>query len=242
MQTMNTIISKQFNNNKKTVLFLHGWGGSTNSFLFFQKQLDQEYNTINLDFYGFGKSKMPEKPMDTYDYALSVYELLVSLNVKKLSIVAHSFGGRIAILLSTIFDLEVESLVLVNSAGLKPKRPIKYYIMVYGYKFCKWLVKKNILPQKVLKKFGSSDYKQLTPVMKQSFIFIVNQHLNCYLKKIKAKTLIVWGKRDKTTPLYMAKTFNKNILNSELVIYKDAGHFSYLDNAGSFLSTLKIFL
>lgn len=228
------VINEDNKNNVKTVLFLHGWGGSINSFLFVQKKLSDKVNTINLDFFGFGSSDQPSHIYDTYLYALSVYELLVSNNIKTVSIVAHSFGGRVAILLCSLFDIKVEKLVLVSSAGLKPKRGMGYYTKVYVYKSIKWLVKKGWLNKKMLEHFGSLDYKQLSPIMKQTFIKIVNQNLKCYLKFIEAKTLIVWGQNDKTTPLYMAKVLHKNIKQNELLVYKNCGHFCYLENINNF--------
>lgn len=242
---LNYVITQTKNDNiknDKTVLFLHGWGGSIHSFLFCQNYIKQYTNTLNVDFYGFGKSDEPNKKYDTYLYALSIYELLKDKNIHKVCIVAHSFGGRVAILLSTIFDIEVESLVLVNSAGVKPKRSIFYYFKIYTYKAVKWLVKHKLIKSKVLKHFGSSDYKHLSNIMKQSFVTIVNQDLTQYLKSIKAKTLIVWGDKDKITPMHMAKTLKHNIIDSTMIIYKNSGHFSYLENYHSFCHTIIKFL
>ena len=65
--------------------------------------------------------------------------------------------------------------------------------------------------------------------MKETFKNIVNTHLEAYAKKIKAKTLIVWGLQDNETPIYMARRLNKLIAGSELKILNDGGHFSFLD-------------
>ncbi len=236
------MMQSKLNNNSETVLFLHGWGGSTNSFLFAQKSASSAYQTLSVDFNGFGNSPMPQKPMDTYLYALSIYELLLKHNIHTISIVAHSFGGRIAILLASIFHIQVKKLIIVSSAGLKPRRSVGYYAKVKCYKFCKWLVKLGWLKQSVLNRFGSSDYKQLNSVMRASFIQIVNQNLQQFLKYIQTPTLIVWGKNDKTTPVYMAKRFKKHILNSELVLLKHCGHFSYLEKTQTFVQLMLWFL
>jgi pimeloyl-ACP methyl ester carboxylesterase len=236
------IIAPKNNNGKqKTVLFLHGWGGSTSSFFYIQKQLSN-YKTINLDFYGFGKSSELAYPYDTYLYALSIYELLLKLNETTVTIVSHSFGGRIAILLSSIFNIKVEKLILISSAGIKPRRFLGYYLKVYLYKFCKFLVNKKIVSKKLLKLFGSSDYKQLNNIMKATLIKVVNQNLRQYLKLINSPTLIVWGLKDKITPYYMAKILHKQIKNSTLLVYKKSGHFCYLENLNKFCNTLQTYL
>lgn len=243
---MNYISTKvndnEFNNENKTVLFLHGWGGSTNSFLYVQKQLSANYNTINVDLLGFGKSSQPSIPYDTFLYALSIYELLVKLKVTTVSIVAHSFGGRVAILLSSVFNIKVENLILINSAGIIPKRTLMYYVKIKLYKIFKFLVKKKILKPNVLKHFGSKDYKQLNVIMKQTFINVVNQDLQQFLPYIKSNTLIVWGAKDKVTPMRFANIFNKNILHSRLIVYKNASHFCYLEHLLEFCCTVKLFL
>ena len=76
---------------------------------------------------------------------------------------------------------------------------------------------------------GSSDYQQLSPDMKKTFVSIVNTYLDEYARKMSVKTLIIWGEKDNDTPLYMAKKLNRYIKNSQLKVIKDAGHFCFLD-------------
>ena len=47
---------------------------------------------------------------------------------------------------------------------------------------------------------------------------------------------------DKDTPLYMAKKLLKNIKNSNLVIFQNAGHYSYLNESQKFINVVKNFL
>ena len=77
--------------------------------------------------------------------------------------------------------------------------------------------------------------------MKQSFIKIVNEYLDDKLTLIKNQTLILHGKRDKETPLYMAKRLNKKIVNSKLIVLKDAGHFAFIDRPHKFNTEVKEF-
>jgi pimeloyl-ACP methyl ester carboxylesterase len=65
--------------------------------------------------------------------------------------------------------------------------------------------------------------------MKQTFIKVVNEHLDYLLGDITVPTLILWGKSDKETPIYMAKKFHKNLKNSTLYIF-EGGHYSYVDS------------
>lgn len=52
---------------------------------------------------------------------------------------------------------------------------------------------------------GSADYKALSPAMKRVFTSVVNTFLDDYLDKIKCPTLLIWGDKDRDTPVRMAK-------------------------------------
>lgn len=230
-----------FGKGESCVLFLHGWGGSTNSFFNIAEKMAVDKKVIVVDLYGFGKTKYPNVVLDTYEYALQIYLMLKRKQINKVSIVAHSFGGRIAMLLASVFDIVVERLVLVDSAGVKPKRGLIYRIKVQQYKRAKQKIKNKINPLK-LSKYGSDEYKKLNDIQRQGYVKIVNQDLTYLLKYIRSKTLIVWGSKDKSTPMYMAKKIQKKIQGSRLYVYLDSGHFCYLENYLNFINLLKVFL
>ena len=62
------------------------------------------------------------------------------------------------------------------------------------------------------------------------------------LKNIKSPTLLIWGDKDTATPLYMGKIMEKEIADSGLVVLKNTGHYSYLDDYNQFSIILKAFL
>lgn len=165
-----------------------------------------------------------------------VFKFINSLGLDRYDILAHSFGGRIAIRLA-LKDNRVDKIILTGGAGLKPRRTPLYYIRVYLYK-----ILKKILPKKHLKGFGSSEYKSLSDVMKLSYLKIVNDHQDSEVKNVKNETYLIYGNRDKQTPLYMAKKFNKLIKNSTLTVIKGAGHFAFVDNPRLFNALIKEFL
>lgn len=229
----------KFGNSSKFIVFLHGWGADKNSFLWLKNSY-ADYSLIFVDFAGFGESEEPTKPYDGYNYVCDLKEILDKFFIESLTLVGHSFGGRVALKFSFLFQNEYTDfkLCLVDSAGLKPKRGLKYYYKVTKYK----LFKKFFPNSKKLSNFGSSDYKKLSKIMKQTFINVVNEDLSCYAKFINCKTIIFWGECDKETPIYMAKRLNKLIKNSKLKIVKNAGHFSFIDEPIEFVASLNEFL
>lgn len=214
------------------MIFLHGWGGDSRSFLYAAKKLNCSATLI--DMYGFGMTPHPDRPLTVSDYAAGVIKLMDKYAIKKASFVGHSFGGRVAIEIAANYPNRVDKLVLVDSAGVKPRRRFKYYF--------------NLLKHKILKKIrgyglsGSSDYQKLSPVMKRTFINVVNYNQVPLLKSIAAPTAIFWGEDDRETPMYMAKILNKKIVNSYLFVFTNCGHFSYLDNSGKFIAILSAFI
>lgn len=230
-------------NSDKFIFFLHGWGADKNSFYWVKDYLD-DYSLVFVDFPGFGESENPERPYYVSDYVQELYKLIVSMKVKNLILVGHSFGGRVAIKFAFFHQCEFENfkICLVDSAGIKPRRGLKYYYKIYRFKHFKRLAEKDDKFKEKLKSFGSQDYKVLCDVMKKTFVNVVNEDLSSIAKFVKCKTLIVWGKDDLETKLYMAKKLNKLIKNSKLHIIKKAGHFSFLDNPSEFLILLDTFI
>lgn len=215
--------------------FLHGWGGSTDSFRGAAKEFCKTHRVINLDFAGFGQSPKPESAICVEDYVRHVVAVLAAEGIEKTHIVAHSFGGRVAAMLCAEHPHLAGKLVLVDSAGIKPRFNLIKAIKIWRYKMAK---RKN----KSLSGYGSSDYRALSPGMRATFVRVVNQDLAETFKKITVPTLLIWGKKDKDTPLYMARKINKLVANSALIVFENAGHYSYVENYSAFIAILDSFL
>lgn len=143
---------------------------------------------------------------------------------------------------ASLFPLNVEKVVLVDSAGIKPKLKINKLIKSIWFRFCKKCAKIGLYNKERLALHGSDDWKKLPENMKGTFVKVIRQDLSNDASQVMAKTLIVWGEKDKDTPLYMARKLNKLISGSKLVVYKDAGHFSYIDRFADFTNLLNNFL
>ena len=133
---------------------------------------------VFISFSGFGESDIPQKPYKLEDYVHELYELVNHIcNGGKVYFVCHSFGTRVTALFIKMFPNIVNKLIVVDGAGIKPRRSLLYYLKVKEYKRKKKLVSKGKLSADALDKYGSSDYKVLSPIMKQTFINIVNKDL-----------------------------------------------------------------
>lgn len=232
----------KFNNigSETTVVFLHGWGLSGNSFNSIISRLNR-VNVLKVDLYGFGESSEPREYFDAYEYAYQIFLLLKELKLNEVVLVGHSFGGRLSIILSSVFGINVKKLVLTSSAGIN-RFNIKTWGKIKWYKLIKFLNKLKIVSGKKLNNYGSVDYKNSSIVLKKVLIKVVKQDLRFLLENIVAKTLLVWDKKDKDTPYYICKVLYKNINNSEVVLYDKGGHFVAFKNINKFTNKLNNFV
>lgn len=233
----------------KDIIILHGWGANINTVLPIVNILKDKFKVHALDLPGFGESMEPSQPIDSFKYADIVKQYMDKMEIEKVTLIGHSFGGKLSIILGSKYPDIVEKIVLVNSTGLIPKRGPKYYIKVYSFKTLRFIYKKVFFwlkneekIEKFYKRFGSTDYKDSSGVMRKILVIAVNENLLHLLGKIKAPTLLIWGDKDTATPLYFGKTMEREIQDSGLVILEGTGHFSYLDDYGKFTIILRNFL
>ena len=229
--------NSDYTKDKPSLLFLHGYGSFGKSFApqiaFFKK----DYNVYYPDMKGFGENKDMPYPYSLGDYAEEIKEYMSRNGIEKPCVVAHSFGARVAIKLAAENGEIFDKIVLTGAAGLKPKFSLKKAIKktIFG-------IATKFVPKRKLSAFYSKDYRALSPVMKESFVKIVNENLDGLISHVKNPTLIIFGDKDKETPLYMAKRLNSGIENSKLVIFNGAGHFAFLDKPMKFNAEVKEFL
>lgn len=233
-------IQAKLKTSKPPVLFLHGWGGDKNSFAFIKPFLEDR-DLWFISFAGHGKTPEPQTPMSVADFAAELKEFINEHNLNGADLVAHSFGGRVALVLAGTNEHMFSRLLLTGCAGLKPKRGIKLRAKILAFKIKKWLVRLHILSPKVLENSGSEEYRVLSPVMRETFKKVVNENLKKYAKRIKNPTLLVWGKKDTATPMFMGKKLNKYIKNSELVVMDKLNHFCFYQQPTKFALILRYF-
>ncbi len=210
-------------------MFFHGYLADKRSFFHQIAYFERDFEVFAPDFKGFGENEGMEYPYSLDDYIKDTEEYFYKNGIYKPSVIAHSFGGRVAIKMAGREENSFDKLVLTGAAGLKPKPSFKKTIKKTLFNLLKKFVDK-----KRLEGFYSKDYLALSPTMRESFIKIVNEYLDDYLPYIKNSTLIINGREDRETPLYMAKRLNREIRNSQLKIIENAGHFAFIDKPNAF--------
>lgn len=217
------------------MILMHGWGCDSTTLNLFERVGAESHEVFNIDLPGFGKSEEPPTSWGIQEYTEMLEEFVRVLGLEKPIVLGHSFGGRVAILFAS--RNPVSRLLLVDAAGVKPKRPLSYYVKVYSYKLAKIFAPKllgdrhaNEIIARMRSKRGSYDYNNCSPRMREVMVKVVNTDLRSEMPKIKVPTLLIWGEEDTATPMRDAKIMRKLIPDSGLVSFPGAGHFSFVDN------------
>jgi len=219
------------------ILILHGWGGSSDSWIQVQEILAREgFKIIVPDFPGFGKSKTPFEPWGVKEYGNFVLNLTKILELQNFFLLGHSFGGRVAIKFSVLYPEKIKSLILCDSAGIKQKWGIGEKLIFQISK-----IGNAIFTPTPLRRFKDKaknlfyiflrhrDYAKADGTMRETIKKVLTEDLLKDLPQIKIRTLIIWGESDKLVPVKYAHIFKEKIENSELKILPKIGHSPHLE-------------
>ena len=218
----------------KTLIILHGWQSSKEKWQKVKQALESnELKVIVPDIPGFKKEMRLNQAWNLNDYIEWFKNF--SLSKEKFYILGHSFGSRIAIKFAIKEPEKVRALILVSAAGIKQKKSLKrillFKIAKLGNKFsscpCYCFVRK-VFYRIIVRK---SDYLDLKGSIKGTFKRIIEEDLTPYLSQIKVPVLIIWGEKDKITPLKDGYLMKEKIKNSKIEILKGIKHSPHLEAA-----------
>lgn len=215
---------------------MHGYLSSKEAFTAQIQYFSKFYRVTAIDFLGFGHSKPLEKPFSVDDYADWTKEVLNLLGVKKPHVVAHSFGCRVAVKLAFKEGGFFDKIVLTGPAGIIVNRGFSYRAKVRAYRFVR-----RFAPSFAERRFGSAEYRSLSPVMKESYKKIVNEDLRACAEKVENETLILEGEGDTTTTLAEAQMYQKSFKNATLKVI-EGGHFAFAEHPLAFNLSVEEFL
>lgn len=233
------------------VLVLHGWGGSSRSWNEVQAILAKSgFRVIVPDFPGFGKSQPPPVAWGVDEYVKWVLDFTNLVEAENFFVIAHSFGGRVAIKFVSAYKEKIKGLILCSPAGIKIDPSLKTRLILAVAWFGNALFTRRIFNRfkDGAKTYFYSfimhrDYVKANGIMKETMRKILGEDLLSRIPEIKQKTLIVWGKNDKMVPVKQAYIFKEKIgENAELVILKDIGHSPNLEVPKEFSEIIINFL
>ncbi len=103
------------------LVFLHYFGGSSESWRQVITQLENDFYCLALDLRGFGQSEDSEKNHQVKDYVDDLAELIAVLKLEHYALVGHSMGGKIALGFAARNPAGLESLILFAPSPPTPE-------------------------------------------------------------------------------------------------------------------------
>lgn len=95
--------------------------------------------------------------------------------------------------------------------------------------------------QKLYRIIGEHDYEE-AGVLREIFKNIINEDIRKDLPQIFIPALIIWGGKDKITPLKDGRLMQKLLPDSQLVVFENGSHFAYLEEPERFTRQVVDFL
>lgn len=233
---------------EQTVVVLQGWGTDLGVYDSVAGSINEKYRVVQFDFPGFGGSDEPKEAWNVDAYADFFCKFMQALDIKKASLVGHSYGGRVIIKLAAreSIPFEIDRIVLIDSAGILPKKTFSQKVKIKKYKLLKKVLNLKVIyalfPELIddwRSRQGSADYRNASPIMRQCLVMAVNEDLTELLPRIKQDTLLIWGDKDTATPIGDAKIMEEKISGSGLAVLAGTGHFSFLEQPGTFRNIMK---
>jgi len=254
----------EFDKEKSTILFLHGFTGKSVDWKDVAEQVDERFNKIALDLVGHGKSSSPadiqyykiESMIDQIDHILSY------LSLKKIILIGYSMGGRVALSFAIEKSDFIKGLILESTtAGIKSEKErterknsddeLAAYLEKNNFEsfIDKWLDKEIF---GTIRRFSNVKIKTIKEEkLKNSRAGLANSlrgfgtgnmdYLGDKLSELKMPVLLLSGQLDSKFTKLNAE-MQKQIPNSKHVVVSNAGHNIHLEEQKKFVKAINKFL
>ncbi len=218
------------------VLLLHGWGSSFDVYRGITATLKDRCRVVAVNFPGCGQSQVMAEPWGLEDYCEFCLEFMEKTGLYNPILIGHSHGGRVVLKMTAEKMLNPPKIVLLDSAGLIPKKSFKQKFRAKSFKFIKRALTMPIvknysegLLERARNHYGSADYNAAPKVLRDTLVRLVNTDLRDILPNISCPALLIWGDKDTATPIEDAKIIEALIPDAGLCTIEGTGHYSFCE-------------
>ena len=241
---------KNKNSKEQNILFIHGFGGDLNNWMFNQEELSNEYNTYALDLPGHGLSSKKIKDTSLSFMSEIIIKFCKENSLSDINLVGHSFGAGIAIKCASENNNFVKSLNLISPIGLGDEIDASYldnFISSDSRRDLKHELEKLYFDPEIIKRDLVNEvlkYKRIDGVS-ESLNLIKNEIISNEKQKINLRnevdkllipTTIIWGKQDSIIPQNHSEKINVKI-NIKLI--NECGHMAHTEHPNEVNAIIK---
>lgn len=226
-----------------TVILLHGYLESLETFEHFADELSRLARVITLDLPGHGMSELKANSCSIDEMADALDTLVVHLNLKKINLIGHSMGGYVALAYADKYKHKLASFCLFHSSPnadtdeKKENRKREIELIRKGKKelICQTSIPNTFANNNLIK--FTNEIKQITNIACQTSdkgIVAALQAMmnradrNHVLKGLDIPKLSIIGKEDNFIPLNVAMDIAKNNKLTPFVLEK-SGHMGFIE-------------
>ena len=252
---------------KPVMVFVHGWGGSARYWESTAHALSHTFDCLLYDLRGFGRSKLPQEPIELLyemeDYAEDLAALLDTLELRRVVIMAHSMGAsstvmflnryperveRAVLTCSGIFEYEEKSFTTFHKFGkyVVQFRP-RWFLRIpfAGAMFMARFLHRPLpaaVSRAFLEDFLDADYNAALGTMLTSVSKYAAEVMPQEFAQISVPTLLVSGEHDKIIPAELGRRAAQ--LNEKVEYFEIPGtaHFPMLEKPDVYLEREQEFL
>jgi pimeloyl-ACP methyl ester carboxylesterase len=224
-----------------TVVLLHGLGSSTLDWESQIARLSTQYRVVSIDLRGHGRSSRPPGPYRMADFAADIAAILAHLGVDSAHICGISLGGMVAFQLAADSPERVRTLAIINSGPAFPGRTLKgrltllsrfAVIRMKGLPALAPIIAGRLFPKPeqephrrtFIQRFAGNDRNAYEHTMRAIGKFDVSDRLD----RIRCPVLVLASDRD-YTPVAAKEAYVSRLANARLVVIRDSGHASPID-------------
>jgi pimeloyl-ACP methyl ester carboxylesterase len=213
------------------IILLHGFVNTSALWNETITAFQQDYRLYALDLPGHGHSP-PRIPWKLREVAEIVAAWLRLLEIGQATLIGHSMGGALAMLLAATRPDLVKRLVLVNPAGLPIQQPVLRAFTRAGLGFS-------------LRQHANAADGSVSPRSKQTLALwqAAEDVLSCDLRPelgaIHCPTTLIWGTGDRLLPMQSAIILQRLISGAELVFLPNLRHRPHRANPQVFQAILR---
>jgi len=235
------------------LVLVHGFLGSSKMW---EPQIDffkDYFRVITPDLPGYGKSNKAKSHNSIQSIANLLLDRLEEKKIDKFHLLGHSMGGMIVQEMAKKSGGKISKLVCY-STGPRGEMPGRFETVDQSRENIKKngleVTAKNIAQTWFVLGEKAKYFDLCLEAGKQTSIEAADNALIAIknwdgvknLQDIKNNTLIIWGDKDKSYNLKQVQTLEKNISDSNLVIFKGCAHNVHLEQPDQFNHTIKDFL
>jgi pimeloyl-ACP methyl ester carboxylesterase len=215
----------------KKIYIVHGWAYSTEKWQPFLDKL--KAGGIVPVFFKVPGLSAPLKEEWTLDDYVGWLGKELEKERGQVVLVGHSNGGRICLAYASKYPERVDKLVLIDSAGIYANGlTIRLKRFVFGNlaRFGRRFTDSQRLRKFLYMLTRESDYERANPVMRKTMHNLITYDVSHLLEGIKVPVVLVWGERDRITPLEDGKRMLGLLRNAKLHVIAGARHSPMFTN------------